>query len=235
MQDRTNPTFNSAINSAITSTRKTKLHAMDVVTISVRCPKCAVKFNSRQLAGNPETNNRDSELRAQYGDTTQTVESFAICTCPRCGKSDWVQTFPLADEAAVLDQPNMTPHLQFRAAALDAEKNGAEFYNIGTFYLYAAWCADDIAAQPQAREYRKLAAESFSKALLNISLPAEEQATVAYLIGELFRRSGDFERCRQHYNQVIAKLPVNYAYMARKLIKLAALGNMDSIRFEAIG
>ncbi len=143
-----------------------------------------------------------------------------------------MHVFEKTDEVAVLNQPNTTPHLQYRQAALDCERSGGEFYKIGTMYLNAAWCADDARAYPQAREYRKLAADAFAKSLLDTSCPFEERPNIEYLIGELYRRSGDLDRCKQHYSQVIVRLPGRLANMARKVTKLATLGNMDVIRFQ---
>lgn len=205
---------------------------MYLATIPVRCHTCGIKFNSRQLPVYTETGVRNSELRQDFEGLAEQFEPFTICTCPSCGLADWMHTFEATREVAVLNQPNTTPHLQFRAAALGAEKNGGDFYNIANFYLNAAWCADDARAYPQAREYRKLAADAFSKSLLDVSCPHEQRSIVEYLIGELYRRSGDFDRCRQHFNNVIQRLPARYSLMARKLIKLAGQGNMDSIRFD---
>jgi uncharacterized protein (DUF2225 family) len=202
-------------------------------TVPVKCPTCGIKFNSHQLPLLVDTGKRNSELRQDFEGEYDQFEPYAVCTCPSCGKADWMHTFPATQEIAVLDQPRTTPHLQFRAAAVAAEQRPGNQYTVGLFYIHAAWCADDARAYPQAREYRRLAADAFHKSLLDVSCPHPERPIVEYLIGELHRKAGDFEKSRQHFNEVIARLPAKYAFMARKLMKLAASGNMDSIRFEA--
>ena len=205
---------------------------MYLATVPVKCPTCGIKFNSRQLPIFLDTGIRNSELRQDFEGKAEQFEPFKICTCPGCGKADWMTTFEPTDETAVLNQSNTTPHLQYRQAALEAERRGGDFYNIGTLYLNAAWCADDAGAYPQAREYRKLAADSYAKSLLDVSCPFDQRPTIEYLIGELHRRSGEFEKCKLHYNQVIVRLPGQMAVMARRLIKLATLGNTDVIQFD---
>jgi len=182
-----------------------------------------------------DTGRRNSELRQDFEGENEQFEPYAICTCPSCGKADWMHNFDPVNEQVVLSQPTTTPHLQYRAAALASEKTGRDFYNTGMFYLHAAWCADDTQAYPQAREYRRFAAEAFRRALLDVSCPIDQRVEIEYLIGELLRRSGDFEASKQHFHQSIPRLSGKYAYMARKLTRLAEAGSIESIRFENEG
>lgn len=205
---------------------------MYLLDVGVKCPNCGVKFNSRQLAIILDTGLRNSELRQDFQGRAPQFEPYAVCTCPSCGRADWITRFPNCDETAVLNQPATTPHLQYRAAALNAERSGRDFYNVGMLYLHAAWCADDIHAYPQAREYRRLAADAFRKALVDVSCPVDQRVQVEYLIGELLRRSGDFEGCKQHYRQSITRLTGKYAYMARKLMKMAENNVTEAILFD---
>ncbi len=200
--------------------------------IAVKCGNCGVKFNSRQLPVIVDTGLRNSELRQDFRGLAPQLEQYAVCTCPSCGKADWSTSFEPTNEVPVLNQPNTTPHLQFRSAAIHAERVGRNFYNVGLFYLYAAWCADDLQALPQAREYRRLGADAFKKSLVDVSCPIDRRVEVEYLIGELQRRSGDFEASRDHFRQVIPRLPARFSTMARKLMRLAEQGNAEAIQFE---
>lgn len=200
--------------------------------IAVKCPSCGVKFNSKQLPVIVDTGIRNSELRQDFQGQAPQFEPYGVCTCPGCGRADWVTEFPATEEQAVLTQPVVTPHLQYRSAALTAERDGKDSYSIGLFYLHAAWCADDNRAFPQAREYRRLAVDAFKKSLIDVSCPLDKRAQIEYLIGELLRRVGDFEAAKEHLRQAIPRLSGRYAYMARKLIRLAELGNVEPIQFE---
>ncbi|MBS1955663.1 MAG: hypothetical protein JST89_15880 [Cyanobacteria bacterium SZAS-4] len=208
---------------------------MYLADIGVKCPSCGVKFNSRQLVVTIDTGRRNSELRQDFEGRAEQYEPYTVCTCPSCGRADWTARFEPTKEVATLNQPNSTPHLQFRAAALAAERSGRDFYNVGLLYLNAAWCADDNRAYPQAREYRRLSADSFRKSLFDVSCPVDQRMEIEYLIGELLRRSGDFEASKAHFRQAIPRLSAKYAYMARKLMRLSEASSVESIRFENEG
>jgi uncharacterized protein (DUF2225 family) len=206
-----------------------------LANIVVKCPTCGVKFNSRQVAVLMDYGLRNSELRQDLEGRGPQYEAYGVCTCPGCGRADWVNQFPATQEESALNQPNVTPHLQYRAAALFAEEHGGENYQIGNFYLHAAWCADDNRAYPQAREYRRLAADAFRRSLTDVSCPIDSRVQIEYLIGELLRRAGDYEAAKLHLKQAIPRLTGKYAYMARKLMRLSEMGNSDPIQFADEG
>ncbi len=141
--------------------------------------------------------------------------------------------FPAVKEEAVLNQSSLTPHLQFRNAGTQAEQLAKDFYNAATLYLYAAWCADDSNAHMQAREYRQEAIRVFIKSLHDVSCPINERPTVEYLIGELYRRVGNFTAAKAHMQEALPRLPGKLAYMARKIIKLADEENSNVDSFES--
>lgn len=206
---------------------------MYLAQIAVKCPRCGSKFNSRQLPAWVDLGIRNSELRQDFAGKAVQPEPYSVCTCPACGKSDWIGKFPAVQEEAVLNQSSLTPHLQFRNAAMQTEQFSKDFYDVGNLYLYAAWCADDAKAHLQAKEYRMRAIESFNKSLNDVSCPVKERLTVEYLIGELYRRLGDFASAQSHMQEVLPRLPGKLAYMARKVMKLAAEGNSDTDNFES--
>ncbi len=206
---------------------------MHLAQIAVKCPRCGSRFNSKQVPVWVDIGVRNSELRQDFEGKAPQPEPHAICTCPACGKADWMAQFPATNEEAVLSQSPLTAHLQFRNAAIQAEQLVKDFYNAGIFYLYAAWCADDNKAYPQAREYRHHAIQAFTKSLQDVSCPVKERPTVEYLIGELSRRTGDFSAAQAHLQEVLPRLPGKLAYMARKILKLSAEGNMEIDKFES--
>lgn len=208
---------------------------MYICDVGVKCPNCGIKFNSRQMPVLLDTGYRNSELRQDFKGSIPQFEQYAICTCPSCGKADWVNSFEETEEVTVLNQPGTTPHLQFRSAAISAERAGRNFFNVGLFYLHAAWCADDNQAVPQAREYRRLASDAFSKSLVDVSCPVDRRGEIEYLIGELYRRTGEFEAAVTHFKLVLPRLPARYAIMARKLMRLAEAGDSNAVDFESEG
>jgi uncharacterized protein (DUF2225 family) len=208
---------------------------MYIADVGVKCPNCGIKFSTKQLPVLLDLGVRNSELRQDFKGEFPQFESFSICTCPSCGKADWVNNFEETEEVAVLSQPQTTAHLQFRAAALSAERQGRDMFNVGLFYLHAAWCADDNNAVPQAREYRRLAADAFRKSLVDVSCPVDRRPEIEYLIGELLRRAGEFEASQAHFKAVVSRLTGRFALMARKLIKLAESGDSQPVDFDTEG
>ena len=208
---------------------------MDLIQIVVKCPRCGSKFNSTQVSAWVDTGMRNSELRQHFGGSTPQMEEHAVCTCPTCHNSDWMSQFPPINEQAVLNQAQMPAHLQFHAAAIAYEQEKHDYYNAAILYLYAAWCADDSRAYPQAKQYRGCAIRSFTCSLNDVSCPINEKPTVEYLIGELYRRTGDFAATQSHLTGALPHLPGKLAYMARKIIKLAALENSGLTSFDNPG
>jgi uncharacterized protein (DUF2225 family) len=205
---------------------------MHVADIGVKCPVCGVKFSSKQLPVIVDTNRRNSELRQDFEGKIPQFEQYAVCTCPSCGYADWAHRYEVTNETSVLTARKLTPHIQFRSAAIAAEKEGRDFYSIGIFYLYAAWCADDSYAVQQAKEYRKLAVDFLKKSLVDGSCPKNQKEEIQYLVGEIMRRAGDFEQSKDHFRQVMPRLSSKFALMARKLMKLAESQDSNPIEFE---
>lgn len=208
---------------------------MLLAEVGVRCDKCGTSFVSRQLPTFIDIGYRNSELRQDYRGYSPMMEQYAIVTCPSCGRADWSTTFPPASGTPVLWQAAASAHMQYRQAALEKERDAGSInsYKAAVFYIHAAWCADDSKAFPQAREYRRLSAESFKRSLSDNTCPQEVRSETEYLIGELMRRSGDFEGARDHFRMCIGRLSARFAVMARKLMRLCEQGSTESIQFEA--
>jgi len=206
---------------------------MYVADIGVKCPTCGVKFNSRQLPAVLDIGYRNSEFRQFFKGFVPQYEEFFVVSCPSCGRSDWSTSFEVIDEPVYLSAPSTTAHLQFRQAAMIAEKEGRSIYNVGYLYLYAAWCADDKNALVQAAEYRRLAADAFGKSMVDGSCPADKRAETEYLVGEILRRAGEFAASREYLAKIVGRLPGPLAIMARKLMRLSEMGDSEAIDFIA--
>ncbi len=208
---------------------------MLLAEVGVRCVQCGTSFVSRQLPTYIDIGYRNSELRQEYRGYCPMMEQYAIVTCPSCGRADWSTAFPPAQSTPVLAQAGGSAHMQYRQAALAKERDAASVnsYQAAIFYTHAAWCADDSKAFPQAREYRRLAVESYKRSLTDSTCPQNLRGETEYLIGELMRRSGDLEGAREHFRMCIGRLSARFAFMARKLMRLCEGGSTESIPFEA--
>jgi uncharacterized protein (DUF2225 family) len=208
---------------------------MLLAEVGVRCDRCGTSFVSRQLPTFIDIGHRNSELRQDYRGYQPMMEQYAIISCPSCGRADWSTAFPPVSGTPVLTQASTSAHMQYRQAALDKERNAGSInsFQAAVFYVHAAWCADDSKAFPQAREYRRLAVESYKRSLSDNTCPQDSRGETEYLIGELMRRAGDFEGARDHFRMCIGRLNARFAFMARKIMRLCEQGSSESIPFEA--
>lgn len=208
---------------------------MLLAEVGVRCDRCGTSFVSRQLPTFIDIGHRNSELRQDYRGYQPMMEQYAIISCPSCGRADWSTEFPPVPGKPVLTQASTSAHMQYRQAALDKERNAGSInsFQAAVFYVHAAWCADDSKAFPQAREYRRLAVESYKRSLSDNTCPQDSRGETEYLIGELMRRAGDFEGARDHFRMCIGRLNARFAFMARKIMRLCEQGSTEPIPFEA--
>jgi len=208
---------------------------MLLAEVGVRCDRCGTSFVSRQLPTFIDIGHRNSELRQDYRGYQPMMEQYAIISCPSCGRADWCTEFAPAQGTPVLSQATTSAHMQYRQAALDKERESGSVnsFQAAVFYIHAAWCADDSKAFPQAREYRRLAIESYKRSLSDSTCPQDSRGETEYLIGELMRRAGDFDGAREHFRMCIGRLNARFAFMARKLMRLCEQGSTESIPFES--
>jgi uncharacterized protein (DUF2225 family) len=104
--------------------------------------------------------------------------------------------------------PRVTPGVlgsdKYDAAARVAVWEGADQRHIGDLWLRAAWCCVDEGDVEAERYYRLRAAWAFEKALAYYdTVPREDRAVLAYLVGELWRRVGDVAKA----NSWLARVP----------------------------
>ncbi len=115
---------------------------------------------------------------------------------------------------------------KWELAALVAGWNGEPAQDLGWFHLNAAWCCDDLLAMEEAaraadmptaaepdgessyadrqRQYRQQAAAEFEHALTEGNIAEDERAMYTYLVGELYRRTGDDDTASQWFHRAIA-------------------------------
>lgn len=92
---------------------------------------------------------------------------------------------------------------KYEAAARVAEWAGAEPRQVADLLLRAAWCCVDEGDVEAERYFRRRAAWAFEQALSAYDgVAREERAVLTYLVGELWRRVGDWRQARAWFEQV---------------------------------
>jgi uncharacterized protein (DUF2225 family) len=78
---------------------------------------------------------------------------------------------------------------------------------IGNIYLIASYLLRDAeeSQQEQRRQMQRLARQYFVAALEEKEISAKERGVVSYLIGELYRRTGEFEEATKWYDKALSE------------------------------
>ncbi|MFB7619816.1 DUF2225 domain-containing protein [Kitasatospora sp. NPDC056181] len=180
------------------------------------CPNCRRKFDSEVLGS---TNN--------FGGVTTEFQQVAggmqplgglIFTCPDCGFTGWQDAYRhrVAKTVSRLIAERITPLVRderssasrrYEYAAWIAKWRGDNLEEIGDLYLHAAWAWHD---EPESEEgvegqehYRRQAIEYFEQAISSGVLPRQHALTLAYIVGEQYRRVGEPTEAARWYDYVI--------------------------------
>lgn len=181
--------------------------------IVLSCPVCGNSFHSQAV----ETTNAFGGKRTDFHELAAGTQPLAylIHMCVECGYSGGEKDFDTEGEVSPLLKEHVLNELaprvpisplgsaKYEAAAKVAEWQGMDARGIAELQLRAAWCCvdeDDVEAE---RYFRRHAAWTFERALAEYDgVPAEDRATLTYLIGELWRRIGDLKQARLWFEKV---------------------------------
>ncbi|MFH1421680.1 MAG: DUF2225 domain-containing protein [Planctomycetota bacterium] len=176
----------------------------------IKCPVCDRIFKSEVVVSTNQV--------GQYTDFKPVVcgvfpYPFFIHTCPSCGFSgyddDFSQTYPVQFKEKVryelskqLTKDKTSGYNKYMFAAWCYEQLQRNKMETADLYLRAAWCAQDESDEIKEKEARKKSALLFEKALVLGEIPAEQRATIIYLLGELKRRLGKTEEAAIWFDKV---------------------------------
>ncbi len=140
-------------------------------------------------------------------------------TCPQCGFSGTASTFDTPEtipssfkqqiiehiQPIVTSQP-LTAGRRYELFALQKELLGASAQEMGDYYLRASWAARDEGDDHEAN-YQHYALTFFHKALSSDDEPVNEadEAPITYLVGELYRRTGDLDEAERWFARVLER------------------------------
>jgi uncharacterized protein len=190
--------------------------------IKLRCPVCDTRFDSLAATVARPPGGCRSDFREERSGTH--TLPYLVHVCVSCGYAGQAEQFdetvdiapelrarvlaelslrmpaPRAAGAPVLPLPGSE---KYEAAAMVAGWQFADAGHIADLWLRAAWCCEDENDVEAERYYRRKAVWSFQQALENYDgIPADERATITYLVGELWRRIGDDRQASQWFARV---------------------------------
>jgi len=93
---------------------------------------------------------------------------------------------------------------KYEAAAQVAEWQSMDARYVADLLLRAAWCCVDEGDTEAERFFRRRAASMFERALSSYDgVAREERAVLTYLVGELWRRTGDTKAAAAWFDRVV--------------------------------
>ena len=182
--------------------------------IQLTCPVCDEQFTSQAV----QTTNSFGGKRTDFHERAAGSQPlpYYVHLCPRCGFAGGEQAFSerfdvgptikqrVWDELAPrVSERELTGSEKYEAAAKVAEWHGDAPRMIADLLLRAAWCCVDEGDIEAERYFRRKAAAAFADALAQYdSVNPDERAVLTYLVGELYRRSGDVRSAYEWFKKV---------------------------------
>ena len=182
--------------------------------IELRCPICDTRFKSQQVTSTNSFGGKRTDFHERAAGTQPLP--YLIHMCSRCGYSGAERDF--TEETDVT--PGLREHVwnelapqvstvpitgseKYEAAAKVAEWQALDQRHIADLLLRAAWCCVDEDDTEAERYFRRKAALKFEEALSTYDgVARDERAVLTYLVGELWRRSGDAHRSATWFARV---------------------------------
>lgn len=183
-------------------------------SIELRCPVCETAFRSQAVVSTNSFGGKRTDFHERAAGTQPLP--YLIHTCAGCAYSGAERDFTedaevspvlrervLSELAAVAMTGSLTGSEKYEAAAKVAEWQNLEPRHIADLLLRAAWCCVDEGDIEAERYFRRKAAWKFEEALASYDgVQRDERAVLTYLVGELWRRTGDTARGRTWFERV---------------------------------
>lgn len=179
--------------------------------VQLNCPCCGERFDT-EILGSTNILGRCTDFRPVTGGIPFIFH--VVQSCPACGftwDSNDFEEVKLSDEfrdriktciTPELDTEQLSPQRKHALLAMIYEIMEASPLQTAGAWLHAAWCAVCSNAKREERAYRKKAIRYLETALAEDAVPEEERAKLTYLVGELYRRTGDIKRAHVWFGKV---------------------------------
>ena len=168
---------------------------------TIRCPACDTSFQVRTV-GSCGAAGQDTDFRPKYWGANP-LPHF-VHTCPNCLFSGTSGHFEgavddrlrawLASEKALGTRAPKSASARFALAARCREQARDDALSVADLYLRGSWCARSEGDREVERRCQQATAEHLTAGLEANQVPQEELDTIRYLLGEIHRRLGDFDR-----------------------------------------
>ncbi len=157
------------------------------------CPNCGTLFIATTVMSFGHAG-RDSDFYPKFWGANPLP--FFVKVCPSCSHADYDSGFKIGgwDESKELpSEPKLSCWRKYELVAEQQQKRKEALLSIARTYQQASWCCrtvDGTVAKMEQVFLRK-ALDFFEKALVGNLVSDEELPAITYLVGELYRRTGD--------------------------------------------
>ncbi|QIB26457.1 DUF2225 domain-containing protein [Caloranaerobacter azorensis] len=209
----------------------------ELYTKKVKCPVCKNDFTTSKV--------KSSKLRIEKRDTDfftyyrgENPLKYSVFVCPECGYAALEYKFDKikSKDIEVIKQ-NVSDKWIKREFSLKRSVDEAivcyklalycgqllnfKNYDLGNITLRLAWMNRLNENSKEEERFLKLSAELFEKAYYNEDIPSTpfDELSLAYLIGELYRRLGDREEALKWFSKVISNRAVKNNPRLDKLVR----------------
>jgi uncharacterized protein (DUF2225 family) len=178
------------------------------------CPNCQGKVNVHILTSTNTFGPRYTDFRSDAAGFQP--RRIMMSLCEDCGFAGYTHEFKvtnvLPDEVREKIALHIKPTLDdtrppmSRVYAIHgqiAEWLGKSPLEIADSYLKAAWCCQDEGDVDREKDYRRIAVSYYKDAINNGTLDDDTEPSITYLVGELYRRTGDSVQAHEWFNKVI--------------------------------
>ncbi|HID05873.1 MAG TPA: DUF2225 domain-containing protein, partial [Armatimonadetes bacterium] len=175
------------------------------------CPQCRRPFWTPEISS-CSYGGKDTDFRPQFWGMNPLP--FFVHRCPRCSfighatRFESCEEMPDEDMDALPFDPLDSGIQRYNDVALQMIKEGANKQEIGDAFLKAAWCARIDEDNDAEREALRNAATWFAQALDEGLVEKGMEAVIAYLVGELNRRIGEFDLAIEFFERA-RQLPMH--------------------------
>jgi uncharacterized protein (DUF2225 family) len=186
------------------------------------CPACGNTFNDGVVMS-MGSSGMDTDFRPHYWGVDPL--RFFVHTCPECHYSGYQDDFqegvrlnPILlqriksgmlfkdleerlGDSLKGNRPFLDGSTKYLLAARTVAASGRGFLKAAELHLRSAWCARVEAKSNVEALAQEEAVRAYRSSMARGEVPAQMQPTVVYLIGELYRRQGEFRDAIEYFSE----------------------------------
>ncbi len=178
--------------------------------IEIECLCCGNQFESRKVVSTDSLGPVTTDL-FEMAAGQQPIRHL-IFTCPECGYTGVsTEEGPLDSQIKKFVEETISPRLKeeeitsgrtWEFMAIISEAKGLDDFAIGSLYLRAAWLSWLDGNAEDEPGYRRKVTDYFEKALNKDIVLEDRVCWTKYLVGEMYRRTGDEITANKWFDKV---------------------------------